>query len=484
MANTEIENTINRDWNKHFLDYTEMIVNHPNYKGLHYTRDTKTGRVKWVVTGKSPQGLERTAWWDNKCRELGIPIKQGCYAIVSRRIHPTGYHVCQCCGKKLSVYYVYPRKNTLKKINSILGTSIEKQSDYSIFDIVDLFCNSASALKGIAKLFGFEGIKDKESLKNAIEQNCIDGQSTLLSPGVMSNNPDRFDGFHSDGLCCREKTDKGRHPENLKTYTQDRRAYEEWADGNYNLANRLMGEFQKDEKLYECPRCHELKKMTADHIGPISLGFCHSIYFSPLCDSCNSSKNNRLTMDDINRLLALEDDGHVVISWHSKSLWDRLKKTIHTDEEAKKLSSIMASYHQNVLYIFGIIYYWTGNIFLDENSDTFLDRYLHPEYSMYDYRFLNFDPFHLEELEIIETPLDSKNKRKNQERYRRIAYESLMSFHQKDNRRKSYYFEDDSIDVQEIIELVRNYQTDAASDKLKILLDKLATVIIEKEWDI
>ncbi len=144
----------------------------------------------------------------------------------------------------------------------------------------------------------------------------------------------------------------------------------------------------------------------------------------------------------------------------------------------------MASYHQNVLYIFGIIYYWTGNIFLDENSDTFLDRYLHPEYSMYDYRFLNFDPFHLEELEIIETPLDSKNKRKNQERYRRIAYESLMSFHQKDNRRKSYYFEDDSIDVQEIIELVRNYQTDAASDKLKILLDKLATVIIEKEWDI
>ena len=49
---------------------------------------------------------------------------------------------------------------------------------------------------------------------------------SLLSPGVMSNAPDRLDGFHSYNKCCRAKEDKGRSKENLNKYGEDRRAYE------------------------------------------------------------------------------------------------------------------------------------------------------------------------------------------------------------------------------------------------------------------
>ena len=47
---------------------------------------------------------------------------------------------------------------------------------------------------------------------------------------------------------------------------------------------------------------------------------------------------------------------------------------------------------------------------------------------MMDYRFENFDLKHLDRMIVIANPLDSKNKRKNQERYVRIAFESLEEF--------------------------------------------------------
>ena len=65
--------------------YVEMIVAHPNYKGLYYDRD-KDGKVNWVVTGKSPKGQKRQAWWDETCKKLGVQIQKGCYAKVARMI--------------------------------------------------------------------------------------------------------------------------------------------------------------------------------------------------------------------------------------------------------------------------------------------------------------------------------------------------------------------------------------------------------------
>lgn len=469
MANTNND----RSWNENFRKYVESIVSDPAYEGLYYERKAD-GTVKWVVTKKSAQGRARTEWWNNKCRSLNIPIQPGCYAIVSRMIHPTKIHVCQCCGRPLSIYQIYPAKPLLKKINEYFGTSIS-QVDHDIYEIIDMLCSDQADIDFIAGCFGQTAGLSKDELKDIISKNFVGTSRAkqLLSPGVMSNNPDRFDGFHSDGLCCREVTDKGRHTDNMKTYIQDRRAYEDWSDGDYNLANRLMGEFQKDSTLYECPGCHESKKMSPDHIGPISLGFRHHTYFKPLCTSCNSSKNNRFTYEDVKELLEIEQNEEV-ISWHSKHIWNKVKHLVVDDDTAKTASNIMASAHQNVLYLLYIIYRHTGK--------EFLSRYLHPEYSLTDYRFENFDPFNLKNLIIKKKPLTSANKLKNQERAARIPFESLEEFAAKENRRHKFYHDSIAYDIDNIISAINAKEFDMADALLKAAIARLADIIFDSEW--
>lgn len=71
----------------------------------------------------------------------------------------------------------------------------------------------------------------------------------FLSPGVMSNPPDRFDGFHSFNRCCRESSDPGRSKENLQSYSTDRRVFEYWVDGDWVAADHLMGLIRSDKTL-------------------------------------------------------------------------------------------------------------------------------------------------------------------------------------------------------------------------------------------
>ena len=194
-----------RAWHDNFKKYTEFIVASPAYKGLFYERKAD-GTIKWVVTGKSKHGKLRQAWWDAACRRLGIPIDKGCYAIAARMIHPTKIHVCQCCGKPLSILYVCPNKNLLKSVNNYFGINL-RQSDYTIFEIIDKYCFTQECLDFIAGRFHLRNGLDSSVLKKQIKDKCL----KPLSPGAMSNCPDRFDGYHSDGLCCRERTDKGRH---------------------------------------------------------------------------------------------------------------------------------------------------------------------------------------------------------------------------------------------------------------------------------
>lgn len=469
MSKTE---NIDRSWAKEFDAYTEMIVSHPNYSGLFYERG-KDGKIKWVVTGKSEKGQLRQQWWDNVCHKLNIPIVKGCYAIAARKIHPTGFHVCQCCGRRMSIKYEYPNKNLAKKLSRAFGLNL-KTSDYTIGEFIRIYCNNQDSIDIVASMFGFEAGLSKKGLTDKIYIDFVDTCSKPLSPGVMSNSPDRFDGFHSDGICCREETDKGRHSENMHTYTQDRRAYEEWADGDYNLANRLMGEFQKAKECV-CPICGKTRKMSADHIGPISLGFCHSTNFAAMCQPCNSSKNNRFTKHDVEKLLELENAGEQVASWHSMAIWNLLKNKIQNDDDAKKASFIMATAHQNILKIFSLIYETSGK--------KFLSRYLHPEYSLVDYRFENFDPLDLDKMVIISKPLTSKNKLKNQERYERIAFESLEDFSKKGNRRTTSYYELFSDDLDVVVKYAQEGRFNDADRNLQLLIEELSRYIYKNEWE-
>lgn len=387
-------------------------------------------------------------------------------------IHPTGKHVCQCCGMERSIFYEYPTLLTLKKLNTLFNLNIINQTDYTIREFILKFCKTEKQLKDLANYFKLQTPKNKTELIDLIYEQLVKKESKYFSPGVMCNPPDRFNGFHSYALCCRKIKDKGRHDDNMKTYTQDRRAYEDWSDGNYNLANRLMGEFHKYPPM-KCPKCGNILQMTADHIGPISLGFCHSIFFAPMCKKCNSGKNNRFTKEDVDKLLDLEKKGFQVISWHSKYIWDKLKNSIKNDNDAKKASSIMAKCHQNILNILSLIYLQTGR--------DFLMRYLHPEFSMYDYHFKNFNPLDLSSLEIITKELYSKNKKKNQERYIRIAFESLGDFSRKENRKNYFLIKADSVELKPIINAIKNNNYDIADKMLKNLITNISQKIYEIE---
>ena len=446
---------MDRKWNDNFTNYTEMIVNHPNYKGLFFQRG-RDGKVKWVVAGKSENGLLRRAWWDKQCIAHKIPIEPGCYAKIAVKIHPTKLHVCQICGRSLFVKYVYPNKRSQNQLNQLLNIDIAPYT-LSIFDIVEKYGHTEQLSNGIKKVFKINLNIPNEELAEYIYQNC----ATRLSPGVMSNSPDRFDGFHSDGNCCRGESDKGRHKDNLQRYTQDRRVYENWSDGDWKMADRLMSEFSKHG-------------VSADHIGPISLGFCHRPKFQPMSKSENSAKNNRMSYSDVKILIEDEINGDIVVSWHSKYLWDKLKNNVTSDKDAVKLSSLMRTNLHQILTIFSII--------SEKGCDEFLKKYLNPQYSYADYKFVGFDPNTGSYKKVIPEKLTGKNQQNNAERYIRIAFESLSAYKEKENRRQ-YLWENMTIDskIDSVVNAINANDYNKADFLLKDVISELAD-IVSKKW--
>lgn len=459
-----------RQWHPSFIEYMKFIVEHPHYKDIPelYKND---GGIKWVISGNSELGIKRARWWDEKVKEMNLHNR----AEVARAIHPKelkGLKPCQICGKKLSIFYVYPNKNTLKKIEKLTKHSI-KPYEKNITQIFDILFNKfgEKTFEVFRKIFDIplKIINSKNDFLEYILFHC----KTKLSPGAMSNPPDRLDGFHTYNACCRSKEDTGRHKSNLARYSQDRRAYENWAEGNWNLSNRLMGEFKGFEEKLTCPICGNKRKMTADHIGPISLGFTHRPKFNPMCNSCNSGKNNRITLEDVKILIEDEKQGEVIISWHSKYIWDKLKHRTKNEGDALKLSKAMRLNLHNILSLLSII--------KSRGYTKFLMRFLHPEYSFVDYTFRDFHPLRLNEVKIIKKPLDSKNKKKNAERYVRISLESLDDYQEKDNRRvKSFQNNKIEQETKELLSLLNNNNYNGAYTKLDKVIELLSNEVILK----
>lgn len=405
---------INRKNHPEFTKYQEFIVNHPNYAGLHYNRN-KNGSIRWVVTGKSADGQKRKKWWIEKCREFKIKVEAGAFAKAAVLVHPTKLHTCQICGKRLRTEYVYPNKRLLAQFELIFGI-LYQPFDKDIFQIIDELAINQENLKKLIAIFKESTqIKTASNLKDWVYENQTEKNSkSFLSPGVMSNSPDRFDGFHSDGNCCRSTSDKGRHKENLQRYGQDRRVYENWADGDWKQADRLMSVFRK-------------YGLSADHIGPISLGFCHRPKFHSLTKEENSAKNNRMSFNDVQVLITDEKSGEQVVSWHSKYIWDNLKNLVQNDLDAVKLSLLMRTNLHYVLTLFSII---------DENGfRDFLMQFLNLGYSFYDYKFEGFNPENGTFKKVRQVEKKGENQVNNTNRYIRIAFESLENYKNKENRK-------------------------------------------------
>lgn len=234
-----------------------------------------------------------------------------------------------------------------------------------------------------------------------------------LSPGAMSNAPDRLDGYHSYNLCCRSESDRGRHKSNLLRYGEDRRAYENWSDGDWKAASWLMKEFQKHG-------------VSADHLGPISLGFRHRPSFRPLSKAANSARNNRMTLGDV-KVLIEEEKNQEVISEHSRALWDLIKFRVYTESDALLVSKLMRENMHYVLSIFSVIAAKGYKNFLIRN-------FLHPEYANFSIKFNEFDPNTGYYREMIKAEGNKKQYKNNADRYIRISFESLLKYSSKTNR--------------------------------------------------
>lgn len=243
-----------------------------------------------------------------------------------------------------------------------------------------------------------------------------------LSPGAMSNAPDRLDGYHTYNLCCRGKQDTGRHKSNLARYGEDRRAYENWSEGDWKAASWLMKEFQKHG-------------VSPDHLGPISLGFSHRPKFRPLTRAANSARNNRMTLEDI-KLLLEEEMAEPVISAHSQHLWDLLKNEVTDDEGALKLGKIM---RENMHHILSIFSYLSDK----GHKDFLIKNFLHPEYANYSIKYEGFDPKTGNFEKMVKTNGTKKQYTNNAKRYIRISLEALKQYSLKENRNLKKWLTDE-----------------------------------------
>jgi Alw26I/Eco31I/Esp3I family type II restriction endonuclease len=393
-------------WHPNYIKYINFIVSHQNYSWL-----------------PSEIGEARKKWAAKKAKEFKIPELPGFFAKVMLEVHPTKKKVCQVCGKELSLYYLYPNHYTVKAIKNIFGLACTE--NMSINDIVKKLLDD-----GINKNLIMDFLLKKSALNSSsknlelneilvlCEIKCREGYLNMLGPGSMSNFPDRFDGFHSYNRCCRGKNDTGRFSENMKTYSKDRRAYEYWSDGNIHAANKFM-----KNPVY-------FNDTSADHLGPISLGFVHDPhYIRPMSRGDNSIKRDRLLIEDINKIIAEENNSEVcAMSWYSAKIWDHIKRNINympwkTDDFRDALKKSIV----NFMYILWEIITNCGG----KGEEFLIKSILIPkmEYFKYDY---NFD-MHGKIIEKRPRKINASTK-KEIERFVRIAFKSIENFHSKKNR--------------------------------------------------
>lgn len=446
------------------LEYQEYIVNHENYKGMPVNRKSN-GQVKWVATIKTQEGKQRIEFWEKKRLEYGIEAESVLDAGIRQKVaftnHPSKKHTCLFSGSELYIDYRYLSPSKVDQVNKAYDSDL-RYYELDVFETCDILYGNDEC-KMFAKIMGIDtAFSSIDGLNTILKKEYVDKEySPYVSPGVMSNSPDRLDGYHSYNADVREITDTGRYKDNLKKYTQDRRVYEMWSGGNWKMADRLYATFVKN-------------KVSPDHIGPMSLGFAHRPKFQPMTANQNSSKGNRMSYNDVQVLLMDERKGETVITWHSKHIWDKFKNKVNNDLEAIKLSSIMRANLHHVLIIFSMI--------KEKGYSDFLMRFLNPEYSYYDYEFNGFNPKDGTYEKVIRKELNGKNQKNNADRYIRIAFEKLDEYMDKDNRKnKKWYSKTVDDKVKNVIGELENGNVENAENYLVETFEILANEA-ENQW--
>jgi Alw26I/Eco31I/Esp3I family type II restriction endonuclease len=384
-----------------FLNYVQFIIKDPAYAGMpDLYKDDAT--IQWEAPSNRGGGKyeftnrDRRAWWANKARSIGLdPNRDSAWlSRTAKAIHPTKRKPCKKCGLELDLRYVYPSAILIRRLLKLSFLNGVDQIDplEDIFSLVQWFdvkygdefmAETPNLLKAKGIVMP-SGAMDVAGWLKWIEGVYVPSEPPTLSPGAMSNAPDRLDGFHSFNICHRRSADTGRHRENMASYVTDRRVFELWVDGDWIAADRLMGRIRSHPDLQTAgcfygavhKSAPPTENSTADHIGPISLGFCHRDEFQLLCKSCNSTKNNRIRVEDVQRLIAVENMDNPVISWYAERIWNLRKGSVVDADTALRLAKTLRDNRYTYMMILSRL--------LDVGFITFLCSLLHLEFAEYD----------------------------------------------------------------------------------------------------
>lgn len=431
-----------QEWNEVFVDYMASIVSNLAYTNMpDAIKDD--GKIQWEAPSNRKGGKykdthhKRRSWWKEKATAMGIDINQDKWiSRTAKLIHPTGNKPCKRCGRVMQIAYIYPSSMLIKRIQKEFPEyEVNKLS--TIPEVLDgihgIYPNATGKFRKLLKTAQPpvpELGNDIESWKEWVISIYSAHEPKTASPGAMSNAPDRFEGFHSFNLCCRNKADRGRHDSNMLSYNTDRRVFEHWSDGNWIAADKLMGIIAskyRNEPTFDGGS----PPATADHIGPLSLGFCHRPEFRLLSKSANSSKNNRMSLLDINDLIKAESDDHTIISWHSAPLWNLAHKQITTEEEALRLSKLLRDHQRNAMHILAKL--------MEAGHYSFLTSLLGLNYADYTVEFINLkiEDFLTKFDSISLTKKTTKYSSEQKSRRIRIGFQALKEYKKKDNRHSS-----------------------------------------------
>lgn len=445
-----------KKWHPKFIEYMEKIVNNPNYKGIPYKRNNK-GQIAWIAPKVGEIGKKRIKWVLEKAKSLSYPNIAGVYARVMFHIHPTKEKPCQICGRTMSLRYIYLNNVLIKALNKIGFTFTELNTIGEVCEEIEKKYNRIFLISFIENKFKIpvEAEESIESIVNRCEELCRTGGSKMLGPGAMSNFPDRLDGFHTYNRCCRKKEDTGRHDDNMRTYNKDRRAYEYWSDGNIYAANKFMHSSFFDGH-------------SADHIGPISLGFKHdSLLLQKMTSGDNSAKRDRLLLSDIKKLIKIEKDNadYICASWFICKIWEEIKRNISSMKQ-DVLNKYRDILKQNMFLFMRLL----QCIKKSRNGEDFLvSMLLKPKYDCFNYEYTFGDYGQI----VSQTLKNKTDATKNEyDRFERIALTSIDEYIKKNNRRINIQFTDkEQKSIKSIISLLDGKKYDKALEMLYSLVE-------------
>lgn len=250
----------------------------------------------------------------------------------------------------------------------------------------------------------------------------------------------------------------------MKTYSKDRRAYEYWSDGNIHAANQFMGSSFFDG-------------ISADHIGPISLGFIHDPrYLQPMRGGDNSAKRDHLQSEDIEKIVeTYERTGVYPMSWYSKLIWEYILSNYraHPDRVDDDYRDALKQNMANFMFIL-----WTILDGCPAYGEDFLEKKLLAQhYDCFNYSY----EFNANGEIVSQRPRHFTDRNQHEtERYKRIAINAVYDYNDKDNRNKNCDLDsDESNDLESLCtELNTSHNYDECYASLVALVEKIERRLI------